>query len=140
MGFLLGMIPSYGASAGFVAILVLCSLLVRVNTGLFAASLIVSKTLLLLSLPWLFGVGQAALHGPIGVAFLTLSQFPVLAWFGFERYATVGALIIGVPVSLIAAFFVNKSVQTMRQVGANLDSNAQFDAFAQSRLGSLSLT
>ena len=140
LGFLLGMIPSYGASAGFVAILVLCSLLVRVNTGLFAASLIVSKTLLLLSLPWLFGVGQAALHGPIGVAFLTLSQLPVLAWFGFERYATVGALIIGVPVSLIAAFFVNKSVQTMRQVGANLDSNAQFDAFAQSRLGSLSLT
>ena len=51
LGVLLGMIPDYAASAGLVAILVLCSLLVRVNAGLFALSLIVSKTFLLLSLP-----------------------------------------------------------------------------------------
>ena len=80
MGFLLGVTPDYAASAGFVAILLLCSLLIRVNAGLFALSLIVSKTLLLLSLPWLFDLGQAALHGSLGQGLLTLSQFPVLAW------------------------------------------------------------
>jgi len=139
LGVLLGMIPDYAASAGLVAILVLCSLLVRVNAGLFALSLIVSKTFLLLSLPWLFDLGQAALNGSMGAGLLTLSQLPVLAWFGFERYATVGALFVGVPLSLFAAFAVNRSIQKMRQAGASLDSNPKFDAFAQSLVGRVSL-
>ena len=139
LGFLLGMTPDYAASAGLVAILALCSLLIRVNAGLFALSLIVSKTLLLLGLPWLFELGQAALHGSLGLGLLTLSQFPVLAWFGFERYATVGALFVGVPLSLIAAFVVNAGVQKMRQAGAGLDSNPKFERFAQSLLGRVSL-
>jgi len=139
LGVVLGMIPDYAASAGLVAILVLCSLLVRVNAGLFALSLIVSKTFLLLSLPWLFDLGQAALNGSMGAGLLTLSQLPVLAWFGFERYATVGALFVGVPLSLFAAFAVNRSIQKMRQAGASLDSNPKFDAFAQSLVGRVSL-
>ena len=139
LGFLLGMIPDYAASAGLVAILVLCSLIVRVNAGLFALSLIGSKTFLLLSLPWLFDLGQAALYGSMGGALLTLSQLPVLAWFGFERYATVGALFVGVPLSLVVALVVNRSIQKMRQAGASLDSNPKFDAFAQSLLGRISL-
>lgn len=114
LGFLLGMTPDYAASAGLVAILVLCSLLIRVNAGLFALSLIVSKTLLLASLPWLFNLGQAVLHGSLGLGLHTLSQLPVLAWFGFERYATVGALFVSVPLSLIAAFVVNAGVRKMR--------------------------
>ena len=139
LGFLLGMTPDYTASAGLVAVLVLCSLLVRINTGLFALSLIVSKTLLLLSLPWLFDLGQAVLHGSLGLGLRTLSQLPVLAWFGFERYATVGALFVGVPLSLVVALVVNRGIQTMRQAGAGLDSNPKFDAFAQSLLGRISL-
>ena len=139
LGVLLGMIPDYAASAGLVAALVLCSVLIRVNAGLFALSLIVSKTFLLLSLQWLFDLGQAALNGSMGVALLALSQLPVLAWFGFERYATVGALFMGVPLSLFAAFVVNRSIQKMRQAGASLDSNPKFDAFAQSFLGRVSL-
>ena len=139
LGVLLGMIPDYAASAGLVALLVLCSLLIRVNAGLFAVALIVSKTFLLLSLPWLFDLGQAALHGSMGVGLMTLSQLPVLAWFGFERYATVGALLAGVPLALLAALIVNTGVQKMRQAGASLDSNPKFDAFAQSLVGRISL-
>ena len=139
LGVLLGMISDYAASVGLVAVLVLCSLLIRVNAGLFAFALIISKTFLLLSLPWLFDLGQAALHGFMGVGLLKLSQLPLLAWFGFERYATVGALFVGVPLSLLAAFVVNRSIQTMRQAGASLDSNPKFDAFAQSLVGRVSL-
>lgn len=139
LDFLLGMIPDYGASAGLVAVLLLCSALIRVNAGLLALSLIVSKTILLLSLPWLFDLGHSALHGALGSALLSLSQLPVLAWFGFERYATVGALISGVPLALVAAFVVNSGVQKMRYAGANLQANATFDAFAQSFLGRTSL-
>jgi hypothetical protein len=75
----------------------------------------------------------------MGAGLLTLSQLPVLAWFGFERYATVGALFVGVPLSLFAAFAVNRSIQKMRQAGASLDSNPKFDAFAQSLVGRVSL-
>ena len=139
LGVLLGMISDYAASVGLVAVLVLCSLLIRVNAGLFAFALIISKTFLLLSLPWLFDLGQAALHGSMGVVLLKLSQLPLLAWFGFERYANVGALFVGVPLSLLAAFVVNRSIQTMRQAGASLDSNPKFDAFAQSLVGRVSL-
>ena len=123
LGVLLGMIPDYVASAGLVAVLVLCSPLIRVNGGLFALSLIVAKSFLLVSLPWLFDLGQTALYGSIGLGLLKLSQLPVLAWFGFERYATVGALFVGVPFSLLAAFVVNTGVQKMRKAGATLDSN-----------------
>ena len=63
----------------------------------------------------------------------------MLAWFGFERYVTVGALVAGVPFALIAAFIVNSGVQKMRDAGANLQANATFDAFAQSFLGRTSL-
>ena len=140
LGFLLGMIPDYGASIGLVAVLLLCSALIRINTGLFALSLIVSKTILLVSLSWLFDLGQAALHGPLGLAFLNLSQLPVLAWFGLERYATVGALVAGTPLALVAALIVNRGVQKMRAAGANLQTTATFDAFAQSFLGRTSLS
>ncbi|MCH1458741.1 MAG: hypothetical protein L7U64_00945, partial [Luminiphilus sp.] len=51
LGFLLGMLPDYGASAGLVAIVFLFASLIRVNTGLFALSFVVAKTLLLLGLP-----------------------------------------------------------------------------------------
>ena len=140
LGFLLGMIPDYGASAGLVAILLLCSALVSVNAGLFALSLILSKTILLLSLPWLFDLGQAALHGSLGTVFLNLSQLPVLAWFGFERYAMVGALVAGVPLALLAALVINAGVQKMRLASADLQVNRKFDAFVQSLIGRITLS
>ena len=140
LGFLLGMIPDYGASAGLVAILLLCSALIRVNAGLFALSLILSKTILLLSLPWLFDLGQAALHGSLGTVFLNLSQLPVLAWFGFERYAMVGALVAGVPLALLAALVINAGVQKMRLASADLQVNRKFDAFVQSLIGRITLS
>ena len=140
LGFLLGMIPDYGASAGLVAILLLCSALIRVNAGLFALSLILSKTILLLSLPWLFDLGQAALHGSLGTVFLSLSQLPVLAWFGFERYAMVGALVAGVPLALLAALVINAGVQKMRLASADLQVNRKFDAFVQSLIGRITLS
>ena len=140
LGFLLGMIPDYGASAGLVAILLLCSALIRVNAGLFALSLILSKTILLLSLPWLFDLGQAALHGSLGTVFLNLSQLPVLAWFGFERYAVVGALVAGVPLALLAALVINAGVQKMRLASADLQVNRKFDAFVQSLIGRITLS
>jgi len=140
LGFLLGMIPDYGASAGLVAIVLLAAALIRVNAGLFALSVIVSKSVLLLSLPWLFSLGHSALQGALGSTLLSLSQLPVLAWFGFERYATVGALMAAVPLALVAAFIVNGGVQKMRSAGANLQGNESFEAFAQSFLGRTSLT
>lgn len=140
LGFLLGMIPDYAASAGLVAILILCSFLIRVNAGLFALSLIGSKTFLLLSLPWLFDLGHAAVHGSLSSVLVNLSQLPILAWFGFERYATVGALLIALPVSLLVAFIVNVGVQKMRQAGSGLEVNPKFETFANSLLGRTTLS
>lgn len=140
LGFLLGIVPDFGASAGLVAIVLLFAALVRVNAGLFTLSFIVSKTLLLLSLPWLFALGNSVLHGALGLALENLSQLPVLAWFGFERYSTVGALVAGVPLALVLAFIANSGIQKMRNSGADLQANATFDAFAQSFLGRTSLT
>ena len=140
LGFLLGMLPDYGASAGLVAIVFLFASLIVVNTGLFALSFVVAKTLLLLGLPWLFALGHSALQGVFGTALVKLSQLPLLAWFGLERYATVGALIVGVPLALVTAFIVNGGVQKMRNAGAGLQANATFDAFAQSFLGRTALT
>jgi hypothetical protein len=44
-----------------------------------------------------------------------------------------------VPLSLVVALVVNRSIQTMRQTGTSLDSNPKFDAFAQSLVGRVSL-
>lgn len=140
LGVLLGMIPNYSASAGLVAIVLLGTALIRVNAGLFALSVIVSKSILLLSLPWLFALGHSALHGAAGSALQSLSQLPVLAWFGFERYATVGALLVAMPLAMVVAFAANNAVQKMRNAGAQLQTNAAFDAFAHTFLGRTSLT
>ena len=140
LGVLLGMIPDYGASVGWAFILLLSASLVRVNTGLLALSFILAKTILLVSLPWVFNLGHATLHGAIGTVFVNLSQLPLIAWFGFERYAMVGALVMALPVSLLLAFVVNLGVQKMRHAGANLQASPRFDAFVQSFLGRTALT
>ena len=72
--------------------------------------------------------------------FLNLSQLPVLAWFGFERYAMVGALVAGVPLALLAALVINAGVQKMRLASADLQVNRKFDAFVQSLIGRITLS
>lgn len=140
LGILLGMIPDYNASLGWVFVLLLCSSLVRVNAGLLALSFILAKTVLLLCLPWVFKLGHVALHGALGDVFINLSQYPLLAWFGLERYAMVGGLIVAMPLALIAGFAANRAIQKMRQAGLGLQSSPKFDAFAQSLLGRTTLT
>ena len=62
----LGFIPDYQSSIGFVALLLLLASVVRINAGLFALSFIVAKTLLLLALPWNFELGHWVLHSQWG--------------------------------------------------------------------------
>ena len=131
----LGFIPDYQSSIGFVALLLLLASVVRINAGLFALSFIVAKTLLLLALPWNFELGHWVLHSQWGGVFVGLSRLPVLAWFGFEHYALIGSMIVALPLAAIASVMATIAIGRLRVTSAQLQESHYFARFSNSLMG-----
>ena len=131
----LGFIPDYQSSIGFVALLLLLASVVRINAGLFALSFIVAKTLFLLALPWNFELGHWVLHSQWGGVFVGLSRLPVLAWFGFEHYALIGSMIVALPLAAIASVMATIAIGRLRVTSAQLQESHYFARFSNSLMG-----
>jgi uncharacterized protein (TIGR03546 family) len=135
LAFVLGFIPDYQSSIGFVALLLLLASVVRINAGLFALSFIVAKTLFLLALPWNFELGHWVLHSQWGGVFVGLSRLPVLAWFGFEHYALIGSMIVALPLAAIASVMATIAIGRLRVTSAQLQESHYFARFSNSLMG-----
>ena len=98
LGAMIGFVPSVRTSPAL--LLFLLALLLVLNANLFVATFMAagSKLLSLLIMPVQFGVGRAVLDGPLGGLMSSLINAPVLAWFGFEYYATTGGIVLSVVV------------------------------------------
>ena len=135
LAFVLGFIPDYQSSIGFVALLLLLASVVRINAGLFALSFIVAKTLFLLALPWNFELSHWVLHSQWGGVFVGLSRLPVLAWFGFEHYALIGSMIVALPLAAIASVMATIAIGRLRVTSAQLQESHYFARFSNSLMG-----
>lgn len=125
LGALIGFVPSTRTSPALV--LLLLSLLTVLNANLFVAGALAAggKILSLLIMPVQFGVGRLVLDGPLGGLMSTLINAPVLAWMGFEYYATTGGVVLGAVVGTLAAALMVAIIGRLRRTLAGLESGSE---------------
>lgn len=125
LGAMIGFVPSVRTSPGL--LLFLLSVLLVVNANLFVATFVAagSKLLSLLVMPLQFAVGRAVLDGPLSGVMSGLINAPVLAWFGFEYYATTGGIVLGVVVGVAAAVALVFAIGALRRKLAGLEHGSE---------------
>jgi uncharacterized protein (TIGR03546 family) len=131
LGSALGFLPGYADGAVFLhapaLVLTLIVALIVLNANLPLAALVggVAKLLSLAIMPVNFAVGRLLLDGPTQPLFAKAINAPVLALFGFEYYATTGALALGLAFGAVAAVVIITVVRTFRTRMARLEEGSE---------------
>ncbi|MEM0984083.1 MAG: hypothetical protein AAGI17_09055 [Planctomycetota bacterium] len=121
----LGFIPGPGQAPLLFVFLLLCLLVF--NANLFFAGIVgtLSKLVSLVLIGAQFEVGKLLIDGPLEPLFRLLINAPVLAWFGFDNYVTVGGLILGPLFGGVVGFGIIKTLQSFRKKMADLDEGSE---------------
>jgi len=105
---LLGVIAGFvvGFNLTFIALLVIL-LILNANVAVFLFFFLVGKLIAIPLTPLSFKLGKALLAVP-GIEGLVrkIVNAPVAAFLGFERYALLGGLVIGIVLGLVGGFIV----------------------------------
>src|SRR5690625_44488 len=120
-----GFVPGLLQAPGLVIFLFFAAVILNANLALMGICLLVSALLSILLLPLTFKIGQFLLDGPLEGFFATLVNAPVLAYFGFEYYATTGGLVLGVLFGILFGWGTIRSVQAFRRKMAGLEKNSE---------------
>lgn len=125
LGAMIGFVPSVSTSPAL--LLALLMLLLVLNANLFVATIMAagSKLLSLLIMPVQFGVGRAVLDGPLDGPMGAIINAPVLAWFGFEYYATTGGIVLGVVVGAVATALLVIAIGKLRRKLAGMEEGSE---------------
>jgi uncharacterized protein (TIGR03546 family) len=124
LGAMLGFMPGLAEAAGSILLLTLLLILFNANLKLGAMVLLVSKLFALVLLPLSFKVGQWLLDGPLQPVFQSLINAPVLAFFGFEYYATTGGWALGIIFGLLAGTGVVRGITVFRKKMVSLEQGS----------------
>jgi hypothetical protein len=102
-------------------------LVLMLNANLFIAGLtfLATKLLYLLLLPVYFSVGVGLVEGPFNGLVAALANAPVFAWFGWEYYVTLPALIVHLLVGLLIGMLINGALSRFRAKMAHLESGSE---------------
>jgi uncharacterized protein (TIGR03546 family) len=125
LGALLGFAPGFSAAPGLCIALGALVLLLNVSLPFVLLVFAPCKLLGLLALPVSFHIGRVLVDGPLQGLFRWLINTPVLALFGFERYATSGGLLLGLLVGGLAGWLCNRAVARMRATLAGIDVTSE---------------
>jgi uncharacterized protein (TIGR03546 family) len=125
LGAMLGFVPSLRTSPGLVLTLTL--LLIVLNANLLVAGFVggLAKLLSLLIMPIQFEAGRLILDGPLSGLMRSIINAPVLAWFGFEHYATTGGVLLGFIAGLLAAAALVTAITNLRRRLAKLEAGSE---------------
>lgn len=125
LGAMIGFVPSVRTSPAL--LLFLLALLLVLNANLFVATFMAagSKLLSLLIMPVQFGVGRTVLDGPLGGLMSSLINAPVLAWFGFEYYATTGGIVLSVVVGAATTAVLVIAIGKLRHKLADMEEGSE---------------
>ncbi|HLS27578.1 MAG TPA: hypothetical protein VK041_02945 [Opitutales bacterium] len=119
-----GFVPGLLQAPGLVIFLFFAAVILNANLALMGICLLVSALLSILLLPLTFKIGQFLLDGPLEGFFATLVNAPVLAYFGFEYYVTVGGLVLGILFGILFGWATIRAVQGFRRKMGHLDQNS----------------
>jgi uncharacterized protein (TIGR03546 family) len=140
LGSMIGFLPGYGDGGVFLRapglLLSLLILLLVLNANLTLAALtgMVAKLAALALMPLSFRLGIALLEGPTQPLFKAAINAPVLAYFGFEYYATTGGLVLGLLMGILAAVLVTTLVRSYRRHMSKLEeSSERYQKYASKR-------
>lgn len=125
LGAMIGFMPGFSTAAGMLIVLVL--LLVILNANLAVAAMVGagSKILSLLIMPVQFEAGRVLLDGPTRSIFEWAINAPVLAWFGFDYYATTGGLALGLIVGVVCAAVLIYALTSLRKKMGTLEEGSE---------------
>jgi uncharacterized protein (TIGR03546 family) len=140
LGSMLGFLPGYKDGGVFLhapgLLLSLLILLVVLNANLTLAALtgMIAKLAALALMPLSFRIGVELLEGPAQGLFKTAINAPVLAYFGFEYYATTGGLVLGLVFGILAAVLVTTLIKTYRRRMSKLEEGSErYQKYASKR-------
>ncbi len=125
LGAMLGFMPGFGTAPGLIAALALALILVNANLLLATVVGLVAKLLSLALLPLSFQLGRLLIDGPLEPLFRRAVNTPVLAYFGFENYATTGGLLLGIFCGAITGALVSSGVTRFRRKMAHSAENSE---------------
>lgn len=109
---------------GLILALLLSALVFQVNLGVFSLVTLLAKAVSLPLLPASFALGRALLDGPLQPAFRWLVNAPVTAWFGLERYATTGGLMLGLFFGMGVGLLLARALHGFRTRMAQLEAGS----------------
>lgn len=115
LGALLGFIPSFSHAPALMVLWILLLLVLNANLFLGGIVLLLSKLVLLVAMPAIFGVGRFLLEGPTQGLFKSLINAPVTAYSGLDYYAVAGGQLIALILGFVLAFFLKRSITNYRK-------------------------
>ncbi len=124
IGVLLGFLPGFSKAPGLYVLLFTFVMILNVNLILCAILVPLSKLLYLLTLPFVFQTGQV-ISDNLEMLLKPIVNFPVLAWFGFEYYVTIGGIVWGAFLGVMLGLWINKIVKGIRTKLGDLGENSE---------------
>jgi uncharacterized protein (TIGR03546 family) len=121
----LAFVPGFSAGPALVVFLVLLLFVLNANLGLVVLVGAPAKLASLALLPVSFGVGKALLNGPLEGLFRWAVNAPVLAYFGFEHYATTGGLVLGLSIGAAIGLVIVSLLTAFRRKVAGLQEGSE---------------
>ena len=124
LGALLGFLPI--TNGGTIAALMLLLLLLVLDANLFLAGIVAGgvKLVSIATAPLAFEIGRLLIDGPTRPIAAVLANGPVTAWLGFDRYLSVGGLVLGLVIGVLLGLVVSKIVLRLRSTLAGLEEGS----------------
>jgi uncharacterized protein (TIGR03546 family) len=125
LGAMLGFMPGWVQAPGLILFLVL--LLIILNANLFVAGFVgvLTKLVSLAAMPVQFEAGRLLLDGPTQPVFKAAINAPVLAYFGFEYYATTGGVLLGLVMGIVLGLALVTALNSVRRKLAGLEEGSE---------------
>lgn len=125
IGGIVGSLPGFVQAPGLTIFCLLIVMLLNANLALAALVAVAAKIITTFSMPVLFAIGRFFMDGPLQGLFEWMINTPVLALFGFEYYATTGALVFGTLFGVFSGWVVTRLINDFRKKMVALEKDSE---------------
>lgn len=125
LGALLAATPGFTQAPLLVALLFVCLVVLNANLFVGGISFLIAKLVYWMALPVYFSLGIWLAEGPLRPVLTLLVNAPVLAWFGFEYYVVVPALLAQGVLGIMGGLFISRGLRGFRRKMATLEGGSE---------------
>jgi len=125
LGAMIGFVPGFWQGPGLTIVLLLLLLILNANLLVAGVAGLLAKVVSIPLLPVSFAIGRILLDGPTQPIFKWAVNAPVFALFGFEHYATTGALVTGFAVGLLLGLLLVLALNAFRRRMSRLETDSE---------------